>query len=79
MHSICHGVVKRLIELTFKTGQSRERITKRKLSDPALYNSKISKVQVPRDFSRRGRMLDIGVMKAQEYRNIVLFLSLIHI
>ena len=73
MHSICHGVVKRLLELTFKTGSSRERQIKRPLSDPRDYNTAMSKIKVPRDFSRRVRTLDLGVMKAQEFRNVILF------
>ena len=65
MHSVCHGVIKRLLELSFKVGETRERITARKLSDPQQYNDLIANVQVPRDFSRRLRTLDLGVMKAQ--------------
>ena len=73
MHSGCIGVVKRLIELTFHVGENRDRITKRKLSDPLEYNIKISFIQVTREFSRRIRNLDFGVLKAQDLRNIILF------
>ena len=73
MHLLCLGVVKRLVELTFNVGESRKRITTRKLSDVSLYNKLISAVQLFREFSRRLRNLDFGVMKAQEYRNIILF------
>lgn len=73
MHSSCIGVVKRLIELTFNVGESRKRNTKRKLSDAASYNVLILVILVPREFSRRLRNLDLGVMKAQEFRNIILF------
>ena len=74
MHSTCLGVVKRLVELTFKVGESRERVTKRKLSDPAQFNLLICQIQVPRECNRRCRSLDFSVFKAQEYRNIVLFM-----
>lgn len=57
MHLVCLGVVKRLVELTFKVGENRTRITDRKLSDPELYNSEISKVRGTREFSRRSRNL----------------------
>lgn len=74
MHSTCLGLVKRVVELTFKVGETRERITKRKLSDPHLFNLYISVVQVPRECGRRCRNLDFSVYKAQEFRNIVLFM-----
>lgn len=73
MHSGCLGVVKRLLELTFATGENRPKLSKRKLSDPALFNDAIRKVLFSREFSRRCRNLDLGIMKAQEYRNIGLF------
>lgn len=73
MHSVCLGVVKRLLELTFKVGENRESLSKRKLSLPSKYNDLISEVRVPREFSRRCRQLDLSVMKAQEQRNLILF------
>lgn len=73
MHSSCLGVSKRLIELTFNVGESRDRNTKRKLSDASAYNRQISEIQVFRECSRRLRNLDFGVMKAQEFRNVNLF------
>ena len=73
MHSGCIGVVKRILELTFNVGENRERVTKRKLSDASTYNRLIILVQVPREFNRRFRNLDFGVLKAQEFRNIILF------
>ena len=77
MHSGCLGVGKRLIELTFNIGEVRKRNTKRKLSDVSVYNKLISVVQVFREFSRRIRNLDFGVIKAQEFRNIILFFFVI--
>ena len=73
MHSVCLGVVKRLLELTFKIGQSRDSNSTRKLCAPKQYNDKICHIRVPREFSRRGRYMDLSVMKAQEMRNVVLF------
>ena len=73
MHSGCLGVVKRLVELTFNVGANRKRNTNRKLSDVSLFNQLISKIKSTREFSRRLRNLDFGVMKAQEFRNIGLF------
>ena len=73
MHSTCLGGVKRMVELTFNVGETRQRVTKRKLSDVSLFNKLISSVKVTRECSRRIRNLDFGVYKAQEYRNIILF------
>lgn len=73
LHSVCLGITKKLIELTFNVGISRKRITKRKLSNPSTFNDLMSKVKVFKECSRRARSLDFSVMKGQEYRNIVLF------
>lgn len=73
MHCVCLGQVKRNVELTFKVGETRDRVTKRKLSDPALFNHYISCVQVVREFGRRCRNLDFSVYKAEEFRNLILF------
>ena len=73
MHSTCIGVGKRVVELTFKVGENRERLTNRKLSHPKLFNDIIRLVQLPRECSRRCRSLDFGVMKASEFRNIIIF------
>ena len=73
MHTVCIGAVKRMIELCFKVGDTRERQTKRKLSPPKLYNDKIRSVQTTREFSHRCRILDFGVMKASEFRNAAIF------
>ena len=73
MHSTCLGVVRRLLSLTFTVGETRERVTKRKLSQPKLYNDLIRNIQVVREFGRRCRTLDFGVMKAAEFRNVLIF------
>ena len=73
MHLVCLGVVKRLLSLTFSVGETRERITRRKLSSPKLYNDQIQYIQVFRECSRRCRSLDYGVMKAAEFRNVLIF------
>ena len=77
MHSGCIGVVKRLLEVTFNVGENRDRNTKRKLSEASMFNLQICIVLVPHEFSRRLRQLDLGVLKAQEYRNIILFFFII--
>ena len=73
LHTVCLGVGKRLVILCFKVGENRERVTKRKLCDPKLFNAQMESIQLPRESSRRGRNLDVGVMKASEYRNIIIF------
>ena len=73
MHCVCLGMVKRLVSLTFKVGEVRERVTIRKLTPPEQYNVKIKSVQLPRESSRRCRNLDYGVLKASEFRNILIF------
>ena len=73
MHSVCLGVVRRLLELTFRVGERRQSRSKMTLSLPSQFNSLISAVRVPREFSRRCRNLDLAVMKAQEQRNLLLF------
>ena len=73
MHSVCLGVVKRMVELTYSVGENRPRITTRKRSDPQLYNKMIILVKVPREFPRRCRNLDFSVFKALEFRNLILF------
>ena len=75
MHSVCLGVVRRLIELTFTVGDTRTRVTTRRLSPPTKYNRLMRDIKVPREFSRRVRQLDLSIIKAQEFRNIVLFFS----
>ena len=72
MHIVCLGVGKRLVELTFNVGQTRVRVTKRKLSDPEDFNRLIRNVQVPYELPRRCRNLDFAVLKATEFRNILI-------
>lgn len=73
MHSVCIGVVKRMIILTFNVGELRQRVTKRKLSSPVQFNILMIETKVFKELSRRARKLDLSVMKAQELRNIILF------
>lgn len=73
MHSTCLGVVKRITELTFKVGEHRQRVTKRKLSDPKHFNMSIRLIKLPGECSRRCRNLDFSVLKATEFRNLILF------
>ena len=73
MHSICLGVVKRMLVLTFNLNEKRPRKTTRRLTSPSVYNNLMKSVKVPKEFSRRARNMDISVFKAQEFRNIALF------
>lgn len=72
LHSLCLGVGKKMIILTFNVGEIRQRNTTRKLSSPTQFNILMAKVKVVRECSRRARNLDFSVMKGQEYRNIIL-------
>ena len=72
LHSTCLGVGKRMLELTFSVGETRQRNSKRKLSPPQLFNDQMASIKVTRDSSRRARNLDFSVMKGQEIRNIIL-------
>ena len=74
MHVVCLGLVKRMVENTYKLGKNRTRITNRPRSDPKLFNEIIVTVKVTREFPRRCRTLDTAVYKALEYRNLLLFL-----
>ena len=73
LHCTCLGVTKKRVELTFNVGSTRQRVTKRKLSPPSLFNVQIHKVKGTREFNRRIRELDFAVYKGQEYRNLLLF------
>ena len=73
MHLGCLGTVKRLLELTYDSGEKREKLSKRKLSPTILYNRQMKKIKVVREFGRRCRNLDLSLFKAQEYRNVILF------
>ena len=73
LHSGCLGVIKRLTELTFACGSTRQRVTKRKLSSPAAFNKLMLCTKVPHEFPRRARALDFSVFKGQEFRNLGLF------
>ena len=72
LHTVCLGVGKKLIELTFNVGEKRKTNTTRKLSSVEKFNNLMSLIQVVREFSRRARSLDFAVMKGQEYRNIII-------
>lgn len=73
MHGTCIGVVKRMVELTFDVGENRPRVTKRKLSLAAEFNKLMLQTKFPGELSRRARELDFAVMKASEYRNLIIF------
>ena len=73
LHSVCIGVVKRLIILSFNVGEKRPAKKNRKLSSPETYNKLMANIKVFREFPRRARDLNLSVMKGQEYRNVILF------
>ena len=73
MHAVCIGVVKRLVQLTFDVGEKRKRVTVRKLSNVADFNKLMLTTKVAGEFPRRARELDFAVMKAGEFRNILIF------
>ena len=73
LHSVCLGVGKRMVELTFNVGVNRPRVTKRKLSSPASFNEQIKNIKVVFEFPRRARSLDFSVWKGLEYRNLIIF------
>ena len=72
MHLICLGIVKRMVELTYKVGKKRFRKSKLKRINPKCFNDIINSILSTREFSRRCRNLDTAVYKAQEYRNLLL-------
>lgn len=74
LHSMCLGVSKRLVELTFNVGVTRPRNTQRKLTPISELNELIIKIKVVSDFARRARSLDYSVWKGQEFRNLCLFM-----
>ena len=73
MHLVCLGSVERLIEVTFTVGETRTRITKKPLASPFIFNECMKTIKMFKEFSRRGRKLDLAVMKAQELRNVLIF------
>ena len=73
MHCSCLGVTKRLVELTFDVGINRPRVTKRKLSSSAQFNTLMLSIKVTKEFPRRARKLDFAVYKGLEFRNMALF------
>ena len=73
MHSTCLGLGKKMLEFSYNVGKKRPRKTKRRRTDPKHFNKFILEIRVPREFPRRVRNLDISVLKASEYRNILLF------
>lgn len=73
LHSTCLGLIKKLVSLTFQVGESKQRITRRKLSKPSTFNVLMAQIRTPRESSRRARDLDFSVLKGAEFRNMALF------
>ena len=63
-----------MLELTFLVGENRTRSTSRRLSSPSAFNELMKYQKLPRECARRARQMDFAVLKAQEMRNIILFL-----
>ena len=66
-------MVKRLVELIFFTGINRPKLSKWKHTSPQVFNGLFMNIQVPREFSRRVQNIDTGTVKAQKFRNLILF------
>lgn len=73
LHSVCLGLIKRLVELTFAVGEVRPRKTNRPLCKPTLFNKLMALIKTPKEFPRRARDLDFSVFKGVEFRNLALF------
>lgn len=73
MHLVCLGIVKRMLELSFSVGETRSRNINRPLTPPTLFDEAMKNVKVFKECSRRARKMDLAVMKAQEYRNCLIF------
>lgn len=75
MHSMCLGTVQQVFELTFKTSQAPRLFSRAQFPriHLAKLHNELNTVLVPREFSRRARSMEIGVWKAEEYRNLILF------
>ena len=73
MHLASLGVVKRLLEMTFTTGETRSTNTMRPLIPTDRFNHFMKNTKMFKECSRRVRNLDLSVMKAQELRNILIF------
>ena len=76
MHSVALGVVKMLVTLTFKLQAGQQRSSASDLTRVPLrgVNELLLQTRVPKEFSRKVRELDTAVWKAEEYRNLILFL-----
>lgn len=77
MHSMCLGVTKALFQLTFYIDVKKKGRTHSKAEMPKIPAVKIiqalASVKVPPEFSRRVRSMKLGVWKAEEFRNLILF------
>lgn len=63
-----------MLELTFLVGENRTRLTTRRLTHPSVYNELMAGIKAFQEFSSRAREMDFAVLKAQEMRNIILFM-----
>ena len=75
MHNICSGIVKALMDMTFKNagGEWKKRRHNNKMIDPTEVNAALMKTKVPSEFQRATRGLSPGSWKSEESRNMLLF------
>ncbi len=73
MHLLDLGILRKMLGLTYKV-PGKKVIEKVRRVPVTQVNMLLRNVKVVADFSRRSRGIDIGTWKAQEYRNLALFL-----
>lgn len=61
LHSGCIGVVKKMIVLTFKVGETKKRVTKRKLTPPSLFNKFMREVNSGESLQEEYESLILGL------------------
>lgn len=76
MHNVCLGMVRDLVEMTFSDGGGEYK--KRRHGHPLIssdgFNDEMLRTRVPSEFQRTTRRLSQGSWKAEESRNLLLFL-----
>jgi hypothetical protein len=76
-HNIALGIVKDLIQYTFKDKSAsgvvrNKKRTKSQLIDAEGLNDVLNNTRVPKEFHRATRDISLGSFKAEEYRNILI-------
>ncbi len=70
MHLVCLGVVRRMMNVTFKSG--KRAILPYEPAEVAPFNDAIKACKSLAKFSRRPRDFDVAIYKSEEYRNLTL-------